>query len=216
MDIGFTDVIDETGLAERYRPPRQLVLDKVVDHLDSGCRDLVTASTLVLVGTSGPEGHLDVSPRGGPPGFVVVLDDHRLAIPDRNGNNRLDTLRNVVATGEVGLLFVVPGQGETLRVNGRACVTVADDVLDRCTGELVRPTAAIGVEVREAFVHCAKAFRRGGVWDPTTWPGADDGPDVGRALADHVGLVGVSGEQVRTDLEAGYRRDLEAERATPA
>ena len=212
MDAPFSDVLtDPAALAELYRPPSRLVMDKVVTELDAGCRQLIAASTFVLVGTSDAQGLCDVSPKGGPAGFVKVLDEHRLAIPDLNGNNRLDSLRNVLARPYVGLLFVVPGQGETLRVNGRAWVTTSADVLDRFGDELRRPTAAIGVAVDEAYLHCAKAFRRGGLWEPERWPDAADLPSVAEVLCDHVGMESESAPSVADALEQGYRRDLAAD-----
>jgi PPOX class probable FMN-dependent enzyme len=209
----FAAVLDDPAqLRELYREPHQLVLDKAIDHIDDGVRDFVSRSTFVLVGTCGADGTLDVSPRGGPAGFVKVLDDHRLAIPDLNGNNRLDTLQNIIATGRVGMLFVIPGLGETLRVNGAAVVTTDADVLDRFSGDVRRPAAAIGVTVDDAFIHCAKALRRGGLWDPATWPDASQRPSAGQILIGHTGLQGVTAEQVDADLEAGYELGLAADR----
>jgi PPOX class probable FMN-dependent enzyme len=152
-----------------------------------------------------------VSPRGGPPGFVQVIDEHRLAIPDLNGNNLLDTITNIVANPHVGLLFVLPGRDETLRVNGRAWLTTDDVVLDGFTAELKRPKAAIGVAVEQAFVHCAKSFRRGRVWDPASWV-PDAAPSAAELLTCHVELEATP-EQVAADLEIGYAHDLAADRA---
>ncbi len=203
---------DPSQLADYYRAPHQVVIDKAVDHLDGGCIDFISRSTLVLVATAGTSGHLDVSPRGGPAGFVKVLDGHRLAIPDLNGNNRLDSLHNLIETGQIGLLFVVPGLGETLRVNGTAQVTVDADVLDRFTEDVRRPATAVGVAVKEAYVHCAKSFRRGGIWQPDTWPDRENRPSTGAVLIGHAGLVGVTAEQVETSLEDSYCTDLAADR----
>ncbi|MGY6501810.1 MAG: MSMEG_1061 family FMN-dependent PPOX-type flavoprotein [Acidimicrobiales bacterium] len=210
---GFTDVVTAAELGELYRSPAQGAVDKVVDRIDGGCRQIIDVSSLVLVATSSADGRLDVSPRGGPAGFVQVIDEHHIALPDLSGNNRLDSIRNIIDTGEIGLLFVVPGLDETLRVNGSACITTAPDVLDGFTAELKRPKAAVGIEVREAFVHCAKAFRRGEVWVPDTWPTGESCPAIGQILVDHLGLVGVDGAAVDADLDAGYRATLEAERA---
>ena len=141
----------------------------------------------MLVGTAGTDGGCEVSPRGGPPGFVQVLDEQRLAIPDLSGNNLLDSISNVVRNPYVGLLFVLPGRDETLRVNGRAWLTTDDAVLDGFTAELKRPKAAIGVEVVDAFVHCAKSFRRGQVWDPATWA-PEAAPSAAELLTCHIEL----------------------------
>jgi len=200
--------VDE--LRELYSRPHDLVRRKKIDRLDDGCRAVIAAAPLVLVGTSGPAGGCEVSPRGGPPGFVRALDERRLAIPDLSGNNLLDTITNIVANPHVGLLFVLPGRDETLRVNGRAWLVTDDDVLDGFTAELRRPKAAIGVEVVDAFVHCAKSFRRGQVWDPASWA-----PDVAPSAAElrtcHIQLDATP-EQLAADLEKGYARDLAAER----
>jgi len=209
----FAGVVADAGaLAQLYRPPNDLVLRKDVGHLDAHCRAFVSVSPFVLVGTTSAAGAGDVSPRGGPPGFVQVLDEHRLAIPDLNGNNRLDTLRNVLDQGTVGLLFLIPGLGESLRVNGKAWVTTDDAVLDGFTAELRRPTAAIGVLVEEAYVHCAKAFRRAGLWDPATWPAADDRPSPVAMFQTHLCLEHVDVSVLEADLEQGYALDLEADR----
>jgi len=213
----FANVLTATAqLADHYRQPSRVVQDKLIDHLDDGCRDFIARSTFVLVGTSAAAGGHDVSPKGGPAGFVKVLDDNRLAIPDLNGNNLLDSLHNIIETGQIGLLFVVPGLGETLRVNGTAVVTVDSDVLDQFTEDVRRPTTAIGVTVNQAYIHCAKSFRRGGLWQPESWPDAACRPSPAAMLIDHVGVEGVTVEQVEANLEASYTSDLEADRPEAA
>lgn len=199
-------------LGEFYRAPNQAVADKAIDHIDHGCRSFIERSSFVLVGTSGADGSLDVSPRGGPAGFVKVLDDHRLAIPDLNGNNRLDSLHNIIATGRVGMLFVIPGLGETLRVNGAAAVVTDADVLDRFTDDVRRPATAIGVTVTEAYIHCAKAFRRGSMWTPDEWLPRAERPSPGGIFLRHAGIEGVTAEQVDAGLEQSYIDDLAADR----
>jgi hypothetical protein len=156
-------------LAELYRAPSRLVAAKKTAVLDEASAGILARSPFVLLATSGADGGLDVSPRGGPAGFVRVLDDQHVAIPDLNGNNLIDSLRAVVATGRAGILAVVPGKDETLRINGSAWVTTDPGVLDLWHNELRRPTTAIVVRIDEVFMHCAKAFRRGRVWDPASW-----------------------------------------------
>ncbi|MEM9464853.1 MAG: MSMEG_1061 family FMN-dependent PPOX-type flavoprotein [Actinomycetota bacterium] len=195
-----------------YRPASQGVKDKETQLLDQGCRDFIAMSTFVLVGTSDPDGDLDVSPRGGPAGFVKVLDEHRLAIPDLNGNNRLDSIRNIIRHGRVGLIFLIPGLGETLRINGEACITTDDAVLDRFTEEFRRPKSAIGVTIDHGFIHCAKSIRRGGLWQPDTWAGAEERPSAGQILVDHAGVGEfITGAQLDEDLEKTYVNDLAAD-----
>jgi PPOX class probable FMN-dependent enzyme len=208
----FENVISSLeALRELYREPHELVQRKKIARLDDGCRAVIEAAPLVLVATSRPDGGCEVSPRGGPPGFVQVLGEDRLAIPDLSGNNLVDSISNIVLNAHVGLLFVLPGRDETLRVNGRAWLTTEDAVLDGFTAELRRPKAAIGVEVVDAFVHCAKSFRRGQVWDPASWA-PDVAPSAAELLTCHVELDATP-EQLAANLEQGYARDLAAERA---
>lgn len=213
----FDDVVtDLDQLGTLYRSPRPNVLAKVIDHLDDGCQRFIAASRFVAVGTVSSSGVGDVSPRGGPAGFVKVLDAHRIALPDLNGNNRLDTLRNIVQNPAVGLLFVIPGRGEALRVNGRAVVTTDGSILDQFTEEVRRPVTAIGVEVHTAFLHCAKAFRRGVMWDPDRWPAPDVAPSAAAMFRDHLGLSDLTVETVEAQLEASYVAGLEADRPVPS
>ena len=201
-------VADQEELRSIFRSPSHLVLDKAIDHLDHNCVSFLAHSPFVLIGSSDPAGPSDLSPKGGPPGFAKVLDPHRLAIGDLPGNNRIDTWRNVVANPHVGLLFLIPGLGETLRVNGRAWLVRDDDVLDACAISGRRPPVALGVAVDEAFIHCAKAFRRSDLWDPQRWPDRADMPTVACMLIDHVGIVGQTGEQVEAALEMGYEKTM--------
>ena len=157
-------------LRELYDAPMQAAVRKDIGHIDELCRRLIAAAPMLFVGTHSGEGRGDVSPRGGPPGFVTVLDDHHLAIPDATGNRRLDTLENVVSSGRAALIFVIPGRDTTLRVSGRAAVTAAPDVLDRLTPVGKPPKTAIVVEAEEVYTHCPKAFVRSKLWDPGTWP----------------------------------------------
>ncbi|MFN6118975.1 MAG: MSMEG_1061 family FMN-dependent PPOX-type flavoprotein [Actinomycetes bacterium] len=156
-------------LTAHYPTPATRVRSKKRPSLDDGTRALVESSPFVLLATAGADGTCDVSPRGGPPGFVKVLDERHLAIPDLNGNHLIDSLRNIVDNGHAGLLVVLPGQDETLRIDGAAWLTTDDDVLDRFVEEVRRPPLAVVIRIHHVFTHCAKAFRRGGVWQPTTW-----------------------------------------------
>lgn len=213
----FSDVIDSIEvLRAHYRNPGQGAIAKVTHAIDEGCRDFIALSTLVLIGTADSDGRHDVSPRGGPAGFVRVLDENRLAIPDLNGNNRLDTLGNLIERPGIGLLFLLPGLDETLRINGTAWVTTDDTVLDLFTDQVKRPTTAIGVQVEHAYLHCAKALRRGGLWDPTTWPDATTRPSVGRIFMGHVGTgATTTPEEVEARLEDSYVEDLAADSPDP-
>jgi PPOX class probable FMN-dependent enzyme len=197
-------------LATLYREPGGIAAAKKAGALDDASVRFLARSPFALIGTQGSDGQLDVSPRGGPPGFVRVLDEHHVVIPDLNGNNLIDSLRAIVATGRAALLVVVPGKNETIRINGSAWVTTQDDVLGLWSGELRRPTTAIVVRADEVFMHCAKAFRRGGVWDPASWVALDDAPDGLDVLAAQ-GLVPTNDTATREYLEGSYVADLAAD-----
>jgi uncharacterized protein len=138
--------------------------------LDDQSRAFIAISPFLLMATSGADGSCDVSPKGDAPGFVRVLDDTRLVIPDRNGNKRLDGMTNLLSNPHIGLLFVVPGFDYTLRINGRAWITRDPGLLARMPAQSVTPKVAIGVEVQQAFFHCVKSFRRARLWAPDGWP----------------------------------------------
>ncbi len=156
----------EQELRALHAPPSDLVKRKCVDRLDKHCRDFIALSPFLILGTADANGHADVSPRGDPPGFVKVLDEKTLLIPDRPGNNLLDSLSNIVANPEVGLLFVIPGFDETLRVNGRAEVVRDPALLAPLAVDGKAAKVGIRVTVREVYLHCAKSFRRARLWDP--------------------------------------------------
>lgn len=208
-DEGFDGVItSEAELRELYRLPGNTV-DKVLPQLDQHARAFIDAAPFVLVGTSSPDGTADVSPKGGPPGFVVVLDDQRLVIPDLAGNNLLDSITNIVAGSGIGLLFLVPGVDETLRVNGLACLTTDPAVLDACAVKDRRPKAAIGVTVTQQYMHCAKAFRRSELWQPQTWPDRSTLPTLGCIIRDQIpALQEVPAEAIDESLEDSYAKTL--------
>jgi uncharacterized protein len=174
-------------LREFYAQPLQRVLDKEVDRFDDVCRAFIASTPLVMAATVSADGLCDCSPRGGAPGFVRVLDDQRLLLPDDRGNNRLDSLRNIVATGQIGLLFLVPGRQETLRVNGRAWVTTDADLLAQAPVAGKIPPAGIGVQIRTAFMHCGKALIRSKLWQPDAWPDLDAVPTREEIQVAHVG-----------------------------
>jgi PPOX class probable FMN-dependent enzyme len=201
-------VTTESEVRDLYRMPGSTV-DKVLGSLDDHARTFIAAAPFVLVGTASPDGTGDVSPKGGPAGFVVVLDDHRLVIPDLAGNNLLDSITNIVAGSGIGLLFIVPGVDETLRVNGHACITTDPAMLDACAVKDRRPKAAIGVTVIQQYMHCAKAFRRSELWNPQTWPDRAAMPTLGCIVRDQIpALRDIAVEQIDESLEANYTATL--------
>lgn len=208
---GTVTTVEE--LRSLYREPSRLVRAKKRDSIDAASRAFIATSPFVLVATAGSDGGVDVSPRGGHPGFVRVLDERHVAIPDLNGNNLIDSLRAVVETGRAGLLFVVPGNDETVRLNGAAWVTTDGELLDGFAAEIRRPKTAVVVRADEVFVHCAKAFRRGRVWQPASWDELASAPGIDQIVCSQ-GLVdaSVNPSLVRQDLEQGYAADLDADR----
>lgn len=152
---------DEDQLRSVYAPPRYLA---VLDQLDRSCRLFIEHSPLVIIGTSHPEHGIDVSPRGDAPGFVRVLDDHTLVIPDRTGNNRLDSMCNLVVNNEIGLFFVIPGVHETLRLKGTARISRDPALIAASIADGKEPKSLLIVTVHWAFIHCGKALNRGRVW----------------------------------------------------
>ena len=187
MDYFDTALRSDAELEALYEPPSHIVANKTIDRLDAHCRQYLSLCRFALVASADAEGRADVTPRGGPAGFISVLDDRCLAIPDATGNRRLDTFRNVLQTGRAGLLLLLPGRGQTLRVNGRACVSTDPDLLAGLTAVGKPPRAALVLAVEEVYTHCPKAFVRSGLWDPATWPGKDEQPAPAAMLHDHVG-----------------------------
>jgi len=175
-------------LREVYPPPAERSVLKEIDHLDEHCRRFIALSPFLLISSSDSQGACDVSPKGGPPGFVTVLDDHRLLIPDATGNRRLDSLQNMVENPQVGLLFLIPGMGEVLRANGRVELTRDPEMLDGLqTGGRAAQLALI-VTVEQAYLHCAKSIIRSKLWKPDSWPEAEELPSAAAILNDHIGI----------------------------
>ncbi|MER7922615.1 MSMEG_1061 family FMN-dependent PPOX-type flavoprotein [Streptomyces sp. NPDC096057] len=169
-------VSDQDTLRQAYELPHEAAVRKQMTELTEQTRRLIGCSSLVLVASADAEGNCDVSPRGGPAGFVAVLDERTLAIPDATGNKRLDTLQNVIATGRAGLLFVIPGRTTTLRVNGRACVSTRPDLLSQLTAVGRPPASALVLGIEEVYPHCPKALLRGAAWKPDQWLPTDAQP----------------------------------------
>ncbi len=210
MSEPFASVIDnEADLRELYRMPHDGTRAKILGTIDQHARNFIDTSPFVLVGTTSPDGTGDVSPKGGPPGFVVVLDEQRIAIPDLSGNNLLDSITNIVNGSGIGLLFLVPGVDETLRVNGRAYLTTDPAVLDACAVKDRRPKAAIGVAVTQQYMHCAKAFRRSELWSSDSWPDRSAVPSLGCILVDQIASISeYDPALIDADLEKSYAASM--------
>ena len=167
------EVTTVAELREIVGEPDPYVANKVKDRLSPVQCDWLAQSPLAFVATTDEQGRVDVSPKGDPPGFVHVIDDQRIAIPDRTGNKRVDGYLNVLQRPQVGTLFVIPGRGDTLRINGRARILADADYFDTMTVQGKRPLLVMEVYIEEVFFHCSKAFLRSDTWKPETWnPGA--------------------------------------------
>ena len=174
-------------LREVYPEPKGRTVRKVIDHLEEHCRAFIALSSFVLLSTAGADGKGDVTPRGDAPGYVAVLDDNTLAIPDRPGNNRLDSLQNVIENPEVGLLFLVPGFMETLRINGTAQIRTDQELSQRFAVAGRLPPSVLVVTVREAFLHCAKSIMRSRLWDADAQVERSLMPTIGQIISDQLG-----------------------------
>ncbi|SDD82435.1 MSMEG_1061 family FMN-dependent PPOX-type flavoprotein [Actinokineospora iranica] len=196
----FADAIGSVDeLREIYPEQSANAKAKQIDLVDDLAREFVACSPIVFVASADARGRCDVTPRGGPPGFVSVLAEGTVVVPDATGNRRIDTLQNVVATGRAGLIFLIPGRGQTLRVNGRACVSTRPELLASLTAVGKPPRAALVVEPEEVFTHCPKAFVRSKVWQPETWLDASAQPDPAEIVHAHIGDPAITLEQIRQD-----------------
>lgn len=205
----FHDVVaTREALREIVGHPSELVVRKQLTRLDPHARRFIDLSPFLVIGTSGAGQSGDVSPRGDAPGFVAVLDDNTLVIPERPGNRRSDTLVNILETGGVALIFMVPGREETLRVNGQACIVRDADLLDRTTSRGNRPSLVIVVDVRECFFHCAKAFKRSALWQPASWPDAKGMASLAQILMDQVHPANTSLVELEQQVAESYAKRL--------
>ncbi len=189
-----------------YPPVKERALRKQLPSLDPHCRRFIALSPFIVMATVGEDGLADASPRGGAPGFVQVLDDACLLIPDASGNNRLDSLQNIVQTGRLGLLFLVPGVDETLRVNGTASLTTAADRMNRFVGLDKLPKLVIQLQVHEAYLHCAKSLMRSKLWSADTQVHRSSLPTMGQMLHDQIG--GDAPVETQDAMLARYRAEL--------
>jgi len=209
IDPAFT-IRDEESLRSLFSATHDLAVKKLQTALGPHAEEFIRRSPFLCLGTQHPTGKADVSPRGDPPGFVKIIDSQTLAIPDRPGNNRLDSLSNILANPTVGLLFIIPGFDETLRVNGQASLTTDPALLGGMTVNDRVPTLAIVVKVTEVFLHCAKAFRRSHLWDPAHHQDRRGMPSLIKMILDDT--TGAPGDEemrkIDDGLEADYRQTM--------
>jgi uncharacterized protein len=208
MDMVSSDglIKDEAALNALYGQSSPGAIAKEIDYIHPHYRAMIEASPFMVLATSGPQG-LDASPRGDPPGFVHVLDDKTLLIPDRRGNNRIDSLRNIIRDNRVALLFLIPGVGETLRVNGRAVISVAPELTGRFPLGGSLPRSVIIVTAERVYFQCPKAIVRSELWNPQNHLSRKDLPSTGTILADvTAGLI--NGEQYDRDYPERIRNTI--------
>lgn len=189
-----------------YASPKERAVKKQLSALDKHCRQFIALSPFVVLGSQGADDALDASPRGGAPGFVKVTDAGQLLIPDSPGNNRLDTLENIIHTGRIGMLFIIPGVDETLRVNGQAKLTTATDLLKLCMSELKPPKLVIEVDVTQAYLHCAKAFMRSKLWDRSAQIDRARLSTMGEMIGEQTGMSGPP--ETQAEMLERYKNDL--------
>ncbi|PWJ91484.1 MULTISPECIES: pyridoxamine 5'-phosphate oxidase family protein [Mesorhizobium] len=203
----FVTTRDELRTIYKTPRPTDGSIRKELKLLDGHCRSFIGKSPFVLIGSSDGAGNADVTPKGDKPGFAAVLDDTTIAIPDRPGNNRLDTLENILLNPSVGLLFLIPGMNETLRVNGEARITVDGGLRERLAVDGKEPQSVIVVTVKATYMHCAKAFMRSDLWKPETWYDRATLPTLGQILRDQLALAD-SAEATDRWLDDGYKQTM--------
>src|SRR5215208_983651 len=208
MATAFEEVITtRERLREVNKHPSHLVSNKTIDHIDDICRRFIAASSFVVVASRGEDSQLDVSPKGDPAGFVAVLDEKTLAIPDRLGNNRLDTFENLLVNPEIGLCFIIPGHGDTLRVGGKGKIVRDTELQKRLAVNGKPPKLVLVITVEEAFLHCPKCVIRSGLWKPDQWPDRSDVPTLAEAMIAH-GALSESMAQIETVIEDSNTKRL--------
>lgn len=194
-------VASEAQLRERYDTPKDMILKLKLARLDKHARRFISLSPFLVLATRG-----DASPKGDAPGFVRVVDDTTLLIPDRAGNNKLDTLRNILDDPAVGMIFLIPGFNETLRVNGRARVTMDPDLLAPLAVDGKAPKSGIVVDVEEVYLHCGKALLRARLWDPEARTDRTAMPTMGRMVADQI--AGLDADEIETGYQEALKTSL--------
>ncbi|MHC2104553.1 pyridoxamine 5'-phosphate oxidase family protein [Methylobacterium sp. CM6246] len=199
-------ILEAPALRAQFGAVGPLAAGKVLDHLDDYARRFIALAPFLVLASADAAGQADASPRGDAPGFVAVPDARTLVIPDRRGNNRIDSFRNVIENPGVGVIFFVPGIDETLRVNGTAAVTQDHALLEPLAAQGTVPTIGLIVRVREAFFHCGKALMRAQLWDPARHVARDTFPSLGRILAEQTAASGVADAEAQ--IADSYRTRL--------
>lgn len=206
-------IASAADLRRLYGQAEGLAARKSLPRLDRYAREFIARSPFLCIATAGHGGRADVSPRGDQAGFVQVLDDRAIAVPDRPGNNRLDTMENIIVNPNVGLIFMIPGFEDTLRINGKATITTDPAILERAIVDRKQPKVAIHVAVEEAFFHCAKAFRRSRLWQPDAIVDRACMPTLARIILEQTAAADAPPRDADVaacdaDIEENYRTQL--------
>ena len=199
-------ITDAAGLRAHFGAPSERAVRKQLDRLDAHCRAFIAISPFLVLASADGAGGVDASPRGDAPGFVKIIDDHTLLLPDRPGNKRIDSFQNIVAHPGVGLIFFVPGIDETVRVNGTARIIADADLLADVAAQGKVPATGLLITVREAYYHCAKALIRSKLWDASTRIDRTSFPSLGQILVDQLG--GTTVAEADASLAEAYRTKL--------
>lgn len=199
----MNEIQDAGELRNHFGPVASFAAIKVQPRLDKHARNFIALSPFLVLATADADGNADASPRGDPAGFVVALDDATLLVPDRPGNNRIDSYANLLSHPGVGLVFFVPGIDETLRVNGRARVVTGADLLDTSAVQGKTPRTGLLIEIDEVFFHCGKALKRGQLWNAARHVERSSFPSLGRIIADQTNAV--DADEADTRIQGDYR-----------
>ncbi len=209
MKNPFKEILtSENQLREIIGYPSELVIKKVINKIDKHCLYFISLSPLLILSSADDKGNCDVSPRGDAPGSVLVLDEKHFVIPERPGNRRIDTLKNILLNPKIGILFIIPGLGETLRINGQAYVITDEEILKKMQAREKMPVLGIGVRVEECFIHCAKAFIRSKTWESDSWQKKDTLPSISSMLTDHLDSTEYTEESIKQGLQESYEKRL--------
>ncbi|WP_246943210.1 pyridoxamine 5'-phosphate oxidase family protein [Bacillus pinisoli] len=201
-------ITSELELRQLLGEPSKLAENKVIRKLDKYSKTLIKHSPFCVISTSNQNGTCDASPRGDGAGFVHIADDHHIIIPERPGNKRVDSVYNILSNPYIGIIFIIPGMEETLRVNGKAFITRDEAWLEKLTAQNKVPNLAIVVEVQEVFMHCAKAFKRSNLWNTSSWPNRETLPTMAEILKDHLKQEDLTIESINESLDESYAKRL--------
>ncbi|OIJ21496.1 phosphohydrolase [Anaerobacillus alkalidiazotrophicus] len=181
----------EEEVREIIGQPHELIVKKSIPFLDEHCKKMISVSPIFFLATANGEGKCDVSPRGDLPGTISILNKHQLVIPDRPGNRRLDSIINILSNPNVGLVFLIPGLEEVLRINGRATIIKDEKILDKMSLKGKTPLLGIGIDVEECYIHCPRALKESNIWNTSTWQKSEDLPLILEVFNDHLKINGV-------------------------